>query len=78
MGGHRGMDVRFKVSVKACGSLYSVNAHEVGILGVYRILFFFSFTDGLKEQPSLMDYFQLRIQVSHPASTVITDPVHAV
>lgn len=37
----------------------------VGSLGVYKKLFF---TDGLKEQPSLMDYFQLRLQVAHPAS----------
>ena len=33
------------------------------------------FTDGLKEQPSLMDYFQLRILVSHPAYIVIANPV---
>lgn len=35
----------------------------------------FFFTDGLKEQPSLMDYFQLRIQVSHPASIVLENSV---
>lgn len=39
--------------------------------GVQKAAVFF--TEELKEQPSLMDYFQLRILVSHPASIVIAD-----
>lgn len=38
---------------------------ELGVWGCTESFFFF-FADGLKEQPSLMDYFQLRIQISHP------------
>ena len=38
---------------------------------------FFSFSDGLNEQPSLMDYFQLRTEVSHPASNVMVDSVRS-
>lgn len=44
-------------------------------LGVWGCTESFFFADGLKEQPSLMDYFQLRIQVSHPASIVIANSV---
>lgn len=47
----------------------------LGVWGCAESFFFFFFTDGLKEQPSLMDYFQLRIQVSHPASFVIENSV---
>lgn len=59
-------------SVCLCMCL-NAQVHGVGSLGVCRKLFFF--TDGLKEQPSLMDYFQLRIQVSHPASIVLENSV---
>ncbi len=80
VGGHQCTDVRFKQSVPGdvCVSVQCVyvclnaQVHGVGSLGVYRKLFF---ADGLKEQPSLMDYFQLRIQVSHPASIVIANSV---
>lgn len=49
---------------------------ELGVWGCTESFFFFFFTDGLKEQPSLMDYFQLRIQISHPSTIVIADCVH--
>lgn len=44
-------------------------------LGVWGCTESFFFTDGLKEQPSLMDYFQLRIQISHLASIVMANSV---
>ena len=48
--------------------------HEAWSLGVCRKLFF---PDALKEQPSLMDYFQLRTEVSHLACIVTTNCVAA-
>lgn len=60
------------MSVQSVHVCINAQVHGVGSLGVCRKLLFF-FTEELKEQPSLMDYFQLRILVSHPASIVIAD-----
>lgn len=82
VGGHQCMDVKFKqsipgyvckcVSVQTAYVCLNAQVQRVGSLGVFRELFF---TDGLREQPSLMDYFQLRIQVSHPAFIVRANSV---